>query len=89
MPNQPDPDKSRIVYSEWADVRDELTKIREEIAKEEGLSELTEAEFMRRLTLEYVNKRRKSRGKKALGLDPTSLPGGASPHTISRKSRAG
>jgi hypothetical protein len=85
MPNQPDPEKERIIYLEWTDVRDELTKIRQEIAAEEGVPELTEAEFLRRLTIDYINDRRKSHKKKLMLRDPASTPGGVRKATSHRQ----
>jgi hypothetical protein len=75
MANMLNPNKERIIYAEWSDIRDQLGVIRAELSKKEG-REITEAELLRRLTLDYVNKRRKARGKKPLKLDPISLPGG-------------
>jgi hypothetical protein len=81
--NKLSPDKERIVYAEWSAVRNEIEKIRSERSKAEG-REITEAEFLRCLTLKRVNKYRAKRGKKKLTLDPTSSPGGPARFTGSR-----
>jgi len=85
MANMLNPNKERIIYAEWRDVRDQLTVIRDELSKKEG-REITEAELLRRLTLAHINKYREARGKKPLKLDPISLPGGV-PMARSRKKR--
>ena len=81
--NKLSPDKERIVYAEWIEVRNEIEKIRREKSKREG-REITEAEFLRCLTLKRVNKYRTKRGRKKLTLDPVSGPGGAPRFTGSR-----
>ncbi len=53
MPNQLSPYKEKIIYAEWSDIRDELAVIRQELSSKEG-REITEAEFIRKLTLDYV-----------------------------------
>ncbi len=85
MPNQLSPYKEKIIYAEWSDIRDELAVIRQELSSKEG-REITEAEFIRKLTLDYVNKRRIAQGKKKLNLDPTSSPGGVLSTSKRRKS---
>jgi hypothetical protein len=83
MSNQLSLDKEKIVYAEWSKVRNEIEKIRLEKSKREG-REITEAEFLRCLTLKRVNNYRSKRGKKKLTLDPMSGPGGAPRFTASR-----
>jgi hypothetical protein len=75
MANQLNPDKERIIYAEWSRVRAELAQIRNELEKKGG-REISEAEFLRSLTLNYVNEWRQGKGQEPLDLDPTSPPGG-------------
>jgi hypothetical protein len=75
MPQQLKAEKERIVYAEWTEVRDDLQHIAAEMTRKDG-RKITEAELLRRITLNFVNRQRKKRGEKALDLDPKSGPGG-------------
>lgn len=83
MSNQLNPDKSKIIYAEWSEVRDYLREMADETGKKEG-RDISEAEMMRGLTLDAVNKWRKAQGKEALDLDPASAPGGRPPNRLKR-----
>lgn len=84
------PGKTKVIFAQWNDIRDEIDKARAEQSKREG-REISEAEFLRTLTLNFANKRLKARGKKPLDLDPKSAPGGitAAPRDVRRSVRSG
>jgi hypothetical protein len=75
MANMLSPDKEKITYAEWSDVRDELAVIRKELSLREG-REIGEAEFIRIITLQQANKHLRAKGKPTLDLDPSATPGG-------------
>lgn len=75
MANTLNPNKEKIIFAEWSDKRDELLFEAQELSKKEG-RDISEAELLRRITAEYINKRRKARGQKPLDLDSSSSPGG-------------
>lgn len=81
MANVLNSDKERLIYAEWTQVRDAIAEVRQELTVIEG-REISEAEFMRRQTLETANRWLKSKGRKTLVLDSRSGPGG-----VTRKSR--
>jgi hypothetical protein len=72
MANRISEDKTKIIYSEWDDVRADLVRVREELAEKERVEFISEAEHLRRLTLAEVNKFRRRRGERPLDLDPSS-----------------
>lgn len=91
MANMMNPDKEKIIYSEWVEVREELERIRQKMSDEGGGAEVPESEFLRILTLKAANASRKARGLPPLNVDPSASPfgKGKNPGGIAGKYRKG
>lgn len=68
MPGQLNADKEKITYAEWTDVREELEKLRKDLAKKEK-RDIDEAELLRYMTITAINKRRREHGQPPLELE--------------------
>lgn len=75
MSNVTDPEKERITYGEFSDVREDLEGIASDLGSQEG-REVSISEIIRTMTLELANKRRKTLGQPLLQHDPSTKPGG-------------
>jgi hypothetical protein len=77
MPSQIAANKTKIAYSELNETRDALAEERELVEKELGV-QMSEAEFLRWVHIQFANERRKKRKAKLLTVDPFASGAGVS-----------